>query len=217
MKWLKKAVVWLWTETLGNVGRVIAAAVAALILGLVPFPVVWAWLKAESTWPNWLLSILLLIALAALFFISRGAIDRWKARRFSLLITDEKLGLLWRIHRPIEQWVGINLKNASQATIDLIIDGPYDSINECYAPISVGVQNVASVCTSCGRKVAIASVTPRKESHRLTSFPIAEGANFPVVLMKKCILIALQQRYLRGQRIKSGLRISDVPYPSVFQ
>jgi hypothetical protein len=217
MKWLKKAVLWLWTETLGNVGKVIAAAVAALILGLFPFPVIRTWLKAESTWPNWLLSILLLISLTALLFISRDAIDLWKARKFILLITDQNLGLLWRIHKPIEQWVGINLKNASQATIDSVIDGPYDSINGCYAPLSVGVQNVASVCMSCGRKVAIASVTPRKESHRLTSSPIAQGANFPIVLMKKCILISLQQRHFRGQRIESGLRISDVPYPSVFQ
>jgi hypothetical protein len=217
MKWLKKAVLWLWTETLGNVGKVIAAAVAALILGLVPFPVIRTWLKAESAWPNWLLSILLLISLAALLFIGRDAINRWKARKFSLLITDQNLGLLWRIHKPIDQWVGIDLKNASQATVDSVIDGPYDAINGCYAPLSEGVKDVASVCTSCGRKVAIASVTPRKESYPRTSFPLAQEASFPIVLMKKCILIALQQRHLRGQRIKSGLRISDVPYPSVFQ
>lgn len=76
MKWLRKAVLWLWNETLGNVGKVIAAAVAALILGLFPFPVIRTWLKAESTWPNWLLSILLLISLTALLFIGRDAIDR---------------------------------------------------------------------------------------------------------------------------------------------
>jgi hypothetical protein len=217
MKWLKEVLLWLWTETLGNVGEIIAAAVAAVVIGLVPFPVLWTWLKAESTWPNWLLSLLLLVALTALLFIGKDAIDRWKVRKFSLLIIDQKLGLLWRIHKPIEKWVHINLKNTSQSTIDSVIDGPYDSNNGCYAPLSVGVQDVASVCTSCGRQVAIASVTPRRKTHPLTNFPITERTSFPIILMKKCILIALQQRYLRGERIKSGLRICDVPYPSVFQ
>ena len=208
---------WLWTETYANFGKTIAAAAAAMVFGLVPFTTLRKLLEAQSSLPNWVLALLLLVTLATLLFIARLAVDRWQSRRFSLLIIDQKLELLWRIHRPVEQWVNINLKNASEATIDSVIDGPYDSANKCYAPLTVGCQELATICPSCGRQLAIASVIPCREYNLLNRFPSTEQASFPLKLMKKCMLIALQQRYIRGGRIKNGLKIVDAPYSSVFQ
>jgi hypothetical protein len=120
-----------------------------------------------------------------------------RKRRKPIDVVEPLSGTIWRVLRPVDEWIDQDISSFDQHDVENLLDGPHHE--ECKADLSYFESSynssgwrIRSICTTCEKEIL-----PNDAGKG-----VGDRLNF-----KRFVLQQMKRRHLQRKKIKQGTRL----------